>query len=121
MRLVSLGFSSFYLVDGSWGGGGLGGEVDAGGGLRDALLDVVHCESCGGVGSWWWVCCEMEVRGGARKGHVRLVRFGLRARGCRKNLVSIDAMQSMSCRNVQPGIETRRAGQGCDGFRLLRC
>ena len=24
------------------------------------------------------------------------------------------------CRNLSPGIETRKAGQGCDSFRLLR-
>ncbi len=61
MRLVvSLGgfffFSSFILLVGvREEADGLGGEVGDGGGLRDALLDVVHCESCGGVGSWWWV------------------------------------------------------------------
>ena len=40
--------------------------------------------------------------------------FQLRAKVVREKLVSIDAMQSMSCRIAQPGIETRRAGQGCD-------
>ena len=64
MRLVvSLGgfffFSSFFLLVGvGEEADGLGGEVGAGDGLRDALLDVVHCENCGGVGVLW-----MEVRG----------------------------------------------------------
>ena len=48
-------FILFLLVGVGEEADGLGGEVGDGGGLRDALLDVVHCESCGGVGSWWWV------------------------------------------------------------------
>lgn len=68
----------------------------------------------GGCGRCWEM--EMEVWDGRGR-----PRSTCEVVDVEKVLLSIDATQSMSCRNVQPGIETRRAGQGCDGFRLLRC
>ena len=96
------GVSFLFWFIGSWGGGGLGGEVDAGGGLRDALLDVVHFESCGGVGSG-----VLEVRDGRGR-----ATFDLSGSGCGREVVGRIWCQLTQCNQCLAEMRSRVSRRG---------